>query len=770
MKVHTGGNSQEGPQSGQPTAAHHHQHKTISKRKNPQHGQDINGVINGAQIHRQSVLVAVPKDEPQLTRLHSNNALSSHSTEDHIELTVAAVAAGTVGGNPHHEETHVGVKYVIVNNKDGEELKGVEEGSNLLENNGQALAYPSAPYVGSTEFNAMDAYPLTQHLHNPAGANYVYTDPSYQNYYTQYQPAQVHSPQSYPLHPSQHSATSPALSGSIDDSDGQLGHAARASPQTLKWLYENYEVADGTSLPRCTLYDHYKKHCSDIGLDPVNAASFGKLIRSVFSGLKTRRLGTRGNSKYHYYGIRIKPQSSLNHFPEEYGGSITKKKILQSNANLRRSERFNNATNATYAQETAVVYSTYDRTSSSTPQRENSVEEHPYILGEGHVPRLFPDFSTISPALESVKMDPSHVMKLIEGYRQNCQDILSNIRELRLDLLEDTWTSFWLNEQMRVERYPVMKALATTQLYSLCMIPQIQQWMLQTDYYFYQVLIDVLMPNVLSPSIKSDMITQIRNVAKSLESQMAKALSNAPQELLQKKVEAVKVLSQTLRRYTSLNHVATAARGVLQKADQIKQMHSDFNRVEMTCVQEQAGWVCACDPATVQHFQNSFRENLEKQTTLEGWAQWMEAVLDNVLARYHDKAVTELAEVAKQFLLNWSFYNNLIIRDLTLRSAQSFGSFHLIRLLFDDYMLYLVEQRLAKASGRPAITIMAPGFRPDVILFEETTQEHLLSHKDEWEIVGQVDIESGGELLYTDGFPVVTDAQRGLIDTNTLTK
>ena len=45
--------------------------------------------------------------------------------------------------------------------------------------------------------------------------------------------------------------------------------------------------------------------------EPVNAASFGKLIRSVFLGLRTRRIGTRGNSKYHYYGIRVKPNSIL---------------------------------------------------------------------------------------------------------------------------------------------------------------------------------------------------------------------------------------------------------------------------------------------------------------------------------------------------------------------------------------------------------------------------------------------------------------------------
>ncbi len=33
----------------------------------------------------------------------------------------------------------------------------------------------------------------------------------------------------------------------------------------------------------------------------------------------------------------------------------------------------------------------------------------------------------------------------------------------------------------------------------------------------------------------------------------------------------------------------------------------------------------------------------------------------------------------------------MVIRDLTLRSAASFGSFHLIRLLYDEYMFYLVR-------------------------------------------------------------------------------
>ena len=61
----------------------------------------------------------------------------------------------------------------------------------------------------------------------------------------------------------------------------------------VQWLMDNYETAEGVSLPRSTLYNHYLRHCADHKLDPVNAASFGKLIRNVFLGLRTRRLGTR---------------------------------------------------------------------------------------------------------------------------------------------------------------------------------------------------------------------------------------------------------------------------------------------------------------------------------------------------------------------------------------------------------------------------------------------------------------------------------------------
>ena len=50
-------------------------------------------------------------------------------------------------------------------------------------------------------------------------------------------------------------------------------------------------------------------------------------------------------------------------------------------------------------------------------------------------------------------------------------------------------------------------------------------------------------------------------------------------------VGAVGAFAQTLRRYTSLNHLAQAARAVLQNTSQINQMLTDLNRVDFANVQ-----------------------------------------------------------------------------------------------------------------------------------------------------------------------------------------
>ena len=104
---------------------------------------------------------------------------------------------------------------------------------------------------------------------------------------------------------------------------------------------------------------------------------------------------------------------------------------------------------------------------------------------------------------------------------------------------------------------------------------------------------------------------------------------------------------------------------------------------------------------------------------------------------------------ARRFLTRWSFYSSIVIRDLTLRSAQrcvsdsllffrscflatvltieplnstfllainirplhiiSFGSFHLLRLLYDEYIIYLVELIDMNPDVSPFFAACLPG-------------------------------------------------------------
>jgi regulatory factor X 1/2/3 len=83
------------------------------------------------------------------------------------------------------------------------------------------------------------------------------------------------------------------------------------------------------------------------------------------------------------------------------------------------------------------------------------------------------------------------------------------------------------------------------------------------------------------------MTQAIRNFAKSLENWLNTAMLGYPEEMVAIKSGILSSLAQTLRRYTSLNHLAQAARAVLQNQTQITQMLSDLNRVDFHNVEEQ---------------------------------------------------------------------------------------------------------------------------------------------------------------------------------------
>ncbi|CAJ1052651.1 MHC class II regulatory factor RFX1 isoform X1 [Xyrichtys novacula] len=476
---------------------------------------------------------------------------------------------------------------------------------------------------------------------------------------------------------------------------------SRAPPATVQWLCDNYEGAEGVSLPRCTLYYHYLLHCQEQKLEPVNAASFGKLIRSVFMGLRTRRLGTRGNSKYHYYGLRIKSGSPLLRLIDDQQHMAMRQQPFSQKNRIKPVQKTQGITNGTsggIAQQQAAALCDISA----------QVQQYQQFL---EASRPLPDFMDID--LQDRTLPDGILLEHLKAfqtfYREHCEAILDVMVNLQFTLVETLWKSFWRFSQSNDTESLNLhneseKRLPKAFLVVLCKFEPVLQWTKECDNLLYQTLVEILIPDVLRP-IPSALTQAIRNFAKSLESWLTGAMMNIPEEMVRTKVVCVGSFSQTLRRYTSLNHLAQAARAVLQNSAQINQMLSDLNRVDFTNVQEQASWVCQCEDRVVQRIEQDFKTTLQQQNSLEQWATWLDGVVSKALKPYEHNAVA-LPKAAKVFLLTWSFYSSMVIRDLTLRSAASFGSFHLIRLLYDEYMYYLIEHRVAQAKGVTPIAVM----------------------------------------------------------------
>jgi len=526
-----------------------------------------------------------------------------------------------------------------------------------------------------------------------------------------------HSNSMYPYHTQPHQSTlgvgvSPQAIGVAQQAQylqpGQaanqrvpISHTTRASPMTVQWLLENFDMADGVSLPRHTLYTHYLRHCAENKIDAVNAASFGKLIRSVFLGLKTRRLGTRGNSKYHYYGIRVKANSPLARLTDDTQVALraqpsTSKRSMQSTV---YGDSHSSASRAGDSQLSAANIDSHEGAQGSS---------HSQYLGNSS------DGLTDMPVLDMSLPLPEDISEQMMStfatlYRHHCEAILEVVSNLKFELVESLWQAFWrspaaANKPGCGTYHPNDVQFETGRLVLMCKFTPVQTFVKEADYALYQKLTDVLVPDVLR-AVPSSLTQAVRNFAKSLENLLIGSMSEMPKEIVNIKVASVSAFSQTLRRYTSLNHLAQAARAVLQNPQQINQMWTDLNKVDFSNVQEQSSWVCQCDESLIQKLEQDFKHTLGQQQSLEQWAQWLENVVATVLEEHQGR--DSYPKAARQFLLNWSFYSSMIIRDLTLRSAASFGSFHLIRLLYDEYMFYLIEHKVAAHCGKSPLAVMA---------------------------------------------------------------
>mmetsp|Transcript_30912 Transcript_30912/g.80872 ORF Transcript_30912/g.80872 Transcript_30912/m.80872 type:complete len:361 (-) Transcript_30912:1075-2157(-) len=263
------------------------------------------------------------------------------------------------------------------------------------------------------------------------------------------------------------------------------------------------------------------------------------------------------------------------------------------------------------------------------------------------------------------------------------QAILKAAVNLDFDTVEGEVTKFWGAVSKDVREKLCDAAVIEAQI--------------QADTGFYETLIHQLIPDIFA-EIETK---KFRTFAKGIEHFMADAVNGFPEAFAAAKQKCAVQFGQRLRRYTGLNHLMQAAKAVLGNPEHVAQMQQDYQKVDAAAAQEQLLNICGggSGEKIAEHEARFRRLHSATNATLVSWAHWLQCIVESCMGPYVSDE--QFAQAGSDVLLRWSFISSLIIRDLTLRSAASFGPFHLLRLLCDEYVFYLVEAARCRRTPRP---------------------------------------------------------------------
>ncbi|XP_061389497.1 mucin-19 [Musca vetustissima] len=84
---------------------------------------------------------------------------------------------------------------------------------------------------------------------------------------------------------------------------------------TINWVRTHLEQDPQVSIPKQDVYNDYLVYCERLNIKPLSTADFGKVMKQVFPGIRPRRLGTRGHSRYCYAAMRKTSKLPAPHLP-----------------------------------------------------------------------------------------------------------------------------------------------------------------------------------------------------------------------------------------------------------------------------------------------------------------------------------------------------------------------------------------------------------------------------------------------------------------------
>ncbi|ODO08517.1 hypothetical protein L198_00247 [Cryptococcus wingfieldii CBS 7118] len=499
-------------------------------------------------------------------------------------------------------------------------------------------------------------------------------------------------------------------------------------------LLMSYTRSGPHTVPRQGLYHSYTMSCDEYGIKPINSASFGKAVRSAYPGIKTRRLGVRGNSqlmiprKYHYVSIRPAIQieaERLNDYGDSSGAwhvapedgsmdfqSSNDRDMVMDGEDVDDSDEEDQKPFGSLSYRPSQQSLSRDRSTSIhelfTPQRPkaaftrrhttSSVNSVGFRASQSHV-RVFslPGFPTLSVAAElGNEVSMESLQSFWNSFCQHEEIIVECIRGYHFDQYEMNCRTFWNS--------------LPPSLVQVCLHPVISSMITEAMLVCYDHIVGILLDKLTSPCPVTSQCS-LRALADNLEAIMEESLGIFPQNFSESKVEMSARVAHLFLRFIDLHQLTAALSPILANQSQVRTMITAWENLDVRNVSDQCALSCQCQQDVIEAVLQDFYHWLveaEEYLAQGGYAidrlgGWVDKMLRDVQAATGGASLSAL-------VCKVGFVTSQVMRDFTLKSDQTFGLFQLIKTWLDDWVSIaaLRKTKLSIGNGSPPVPTYIP--------------------------------------------------------------
>ncbi|KAI0347564.1 hypothetical protein BDW22DRAFT_1321542 [Trametopsis cervina] len=528
------------------------------------------------------------------------------------------------------------------------------------------------------------------------------------------------------------------------------------------WLTANYAPYPDGNVPRQGLYFSYRRVCDQYGIPHINTATLGKAIRLCFPTIKTRRLGVRGNSKYHYCGIR--PATSTEaEFLQDYirksnntaaQGSVNAARLASeqaegggrgsdeededesdgpsSAAGSKRNSLNLSASNGgkgpvlfpdektpTAASLLSQAQATQRPASSSFPVQA-PIRRHPGTA-DGALPVPSPaEGSVAHPQQQQPSASQALSVRQMVNFPSIDEAVGVNSTSPEGIVAREVWEWFQdhldaLLESMRAFRFDQFEMHIRAFWSNLSPphrevvhAPAVAGLMAKADAIVYDEILELLRSQMLSP-IAPASLAGLRQLADKMEKILLVALDSYGNTFVEPKVELGARFGHLVMRFLDMYQVTQALSTVLTNPKQLIEMRRSWMKVDFDSVRNQSALVCNCRHEELSHLlENDFVQLLDSLSKsadpVRDVMAWADKCCDKLMGG-RPNGEERATMSSRSILIRWGYVTSQVMRDLTIRSDPAFGAFQILKLFLDDWIALNVLRNVALSTNSVAASV-----------------------------------------------------------------